>query len=179
MNIGFDLDKVFINYPPFIPEKLVDWLYKKHNHVLAYRYPSKIEQAIRRLSHNTVFRRPIKENVAFLTELARTNSHKRYLISGRFGFLENITKNLLKRHHLSELFCGFEFNFKNKQPHIFKDEAIKKFKIDIYIDDDLPLLEFLARRNPNVKFFWLTKNPQKNSQKNIKSIRRLEEIFSK
>jgi len=179
MNIGFDLDKVFINYPPFIPGKLVDWIYKKHDHILAYRYPSKTEQIIRGLSHGSLLRPPIKENVAFLAELAKTNSHKRYLISGRFGFLENITKNLLKKHHLTELFCGLEFNFKNKQPHIFKDAAIKKHKIDIYIDDDLPLLEFLAQRNPKVKFFWLTKKPKKNVQENLKSIKRLEEIFSK
>ena len=29
MNIGFDLDKVFIDTPPFIPKTVIEKLYKK------------------------------------------------------------------------------------------------------------------------------------------------------
>ena len=177
MNIGFDLDKIFIDNPPFIPLSLINALYGEHsNGHLSYRIPGKIEQYIRKLSHAPFFRPPIKENIALLGKYAQ---HKKnfFLISSRFGFLTKETNKIIKINHLNTLFSSMTFNPKNEQPHFFKDRIITKQHIDIFIDDDLPLLRFLAPRHPQISFFWFNKNIHKKINNSIQAITRLDRIF--
>lgn len=180
MNIGFDLDKIFINYPPFIPDKLIDRLYKQRSDgVLLYRIPSKPEQILRIISHHPIFRPPLSGNIRFAKNLAnkKINNNKYYLISSRFGFLKTRTKIILQKYNLDKIFDGMYFNFSNKQPHFFKNETIKKLKIQLYVDDDLPLVKFLARENQKTKFFWLNKKTKGPLEKNLIAITHLSQMF--
>ena len=129
MNIGFDLDKIFIDYPPFIPSGVIDKLYKKKaNGVLLYRIPSKPEQMVRRLSHLPLLRPPIKDNIRFLKSISK-EKNKLYLISSRFDFLRGITEKLMEKQGFDKVFDGMYFNFDNQQPHIFKKRCFKKTQI--------------------------------------------------
>lgn len=178
MNIGFDLDKVFIDYPPLIPDSLIDRLYKKKsNGILAYRFPSKPEQYLRKASHLPFLRPVIKENVKFLRNIPR--DHKLYLISSRFGFLKSESEDLVKRNKFDKVFEKICFNFSNEEPHIFKDQKIHDLKLDIYLDDDFPLLKYVAKKNKKTRFFWLNKNPKKSSlTRNITAVNSISDIFS-
>lgn len=175
MNIGFDLDKVFIDTPPFIPKTFIDKLYKKRdNGVLLYRIPGTAEKIVRNISHLPFFRPPIQDNLEFL-RLFSGNKNKLYLISSRFKFLENKTNNIVKKYHFSQIFDGMYFNFADEQPHLFKNRVIKNLKLDYYIDDDLSLLNYVARDNPRTKFFWLTNKSEKISLlPNIHAISKLQ-----
>ncbi len=155
MRIGFDFDKVFVDYPPFIPSSIIDRLYKKKNHKLVYRFPSEFEQKIRILSHHWMLRSPIKKNIEVLSEITKINELDIFLISGRFGFLKNKTEIWLKRHKLKKFFKKMYFNFENEQPHLLKDKMIRKLKLTKFVDDDLDLLLYLSKRNPRIDFFWL------------------------
>jgi len=179
MNIGFDLDKVFIDTPSFVPDRLIDRLYKKSgNGNLLYRIPGPVEQAFRKLTHFPFMRPPIKKNLLFLKNFPKKNN-KLYLISSRYKFLRPETAKIIKKYNFIKLFDELFFNFKDKQPHIFKDEVIKKLKLDLYIDDDLALLKYVAKNNPRTKFFWLNNNFQTiELPKNITSINNLSEIFN-
>jgi hypothetical protein len=178
MNIGFDLDKVFIDYPPLISPKLIDKLYKKRdNGVLIYRIPSYPEQLLRRASHAPFLRPAIKENLEFLKNISKKD-HKLYLISSRFKFLEKHTQKLVQRFRLDEIFDGLYFNYGNLQPHIFKEEVIKGLNLDSYIDDDLSLIKHVAKTSPKTKFFWLNQAKMKQDlPDNVFSISKLAEIF--
>src|SRR3989344_2771214 len=62
MKIGFDFDKVFIDYPPFFPPSLINRIYKKQGgKALQYRIPKKPEQLIRITTHFSLFRPVIKK----------------------------------------------------------------------------------------------------------------------
>jgi hypothetical protein len=177
MNIGFDFDKVFIDYPPVIPDYFFDRFYKKRaNGVLLYRIPSAPEQVFRKLTHLPFMRPVIRENVAFLKTISK-QEHTLYLISSRFGFLEQITARLVRRHGFDAIFDGLYFNFQNKQPHLFKSEVIKNLRLDIYVDDDLPLLRYVARHNKRTRFYWLNKKTAEQMTFNIRGITSLKEIF--
>lgn len=178
MNIGFDLDKVFIDYPPLIPAALIDKLYKKRdNGVLLYRFPSYPEQLFRRFTHLPIFRGPIKKNLVFLKKISK-KENKLYLISSRYKFLEGRTNQVVKTYGLDKVFDNLFFNYENKQPHIFKNDVIKKLHLDIYIDDDLSLIKYVAAQNPKTKFFWLTNHKKGASLgKNIYAISQISEIF--
>lgn len=157
MNIGFDFDRVLVNYPPFVPAWLIDWLYRRHDKKeLTYRIPrSKGEQLLRKVSHFHLFRPKIQDNIEFVCHFPHNpHAHNLYLISSRYKFLENITHKLLRRYGLKDTFCSVNLNTKNEQPHFFKEKAIKRLKINLYIDDDLDLLKYLHKTCPQTKFIW-------------------------
>ena len=174
--VGFDFDKVFVNYPPLIPDELIEWLYKIKNHKLRYRYPSKTEQKIRILSHYPIFRHPSKKNIASLKDIWKNNKDI-YLISSRFSFLDKRTYYWTKRYGIEKFFKKMYFNFNDEQPHIFKNKVIKKEGIKKFVDDDLDLLRYLSKENPKVEFYWLSnKKPQKELPNSIKIVKNLEEF---
>lgn len=179
MNIGFDLDKIFVDYPPFVPDAIIDRLYKKKSSGnLEYRYPSPLEQKLRQISHNPLFRPTIKKNLAYLQNLDG-EKNKLYLISSRFGFLKTQTDTLIKKLGFQNVFDGIYFNFSNKQPHLFKNDIIHNLNLDIYIDDDFALLKYVAKNNKKTTFYWLNKHaPKGKLTRNIIAIHSLSDIFS-
>jgi len=180
MNIGFDFDKVFIDYPPFFPAKVIDKLYKqKDNGILLYRIPTYPEQLFRKATHLPFFRPAIKENLAVLKSISK-KKNQLYLISSRYNFLRNETNRLIQKHELDKIFDHMYFNYDNEQPHLFKEKILKTLHLDLYIDDDLSLLRHVAKSNPKTKFFWLNHTTEsKPLAKNITEIKKLTEIFSK
>lgn len=177
MNIGFDLDKIFVDYPPLIPDAVIDRLYKKKsNGILFYRIPGKLEQYIRVLSHHPFLRPVIGKNLEFVRKLSKDKSNTLFLISSRFGFLKKRTQHLIEKYHLDKIFSRMYFNFQNNQPHVFKSSILKKQKIDIFIDDDLPLIRYLAKIYPQIIFFWLNKNKKEKISSNIYGITNLLQI---
>lgn len=177
MRIGFDLDNVFINTPPFIPDTLTERIYrKKTDGILLYRIPGRKEQLLRIALHKPIFRPKIKKNISFLQTLSETE-HELYLISSRFGFLRKATERITKKYGLDTLFKKLYFNYENNQPHLFKDKVIKQLKLQKYVDDDLHLLKYIASKNNNIKLYWYNKKLDKKISKNIRAITRLEEIL--
>src|SRR6185503_6799514 len=177
MNIGFDFDKVFIDYPPFLPKKLFDKFYKKRdNGVLLYRIPAYPEQILRKTLHLPFMRPPIKENLAFLKGISK-KENKLFLISSRYKFLEKETNRLIQKYQLDKIFDSMYFNYENKQPHLFKEEVMKYLDLHKYIDDDLSLLKHVAKDNNKTKFYWLNTNGSSQTYpKNIIEITTLDEI---
>lgn len=178
MRIGFDLDKIFINTPPFIPDFIISKLYmKKSNGLLLYRIPGKYEQLIRHISHDPLFRPPIKENMNFLHSIAH-DKNTLFLISSRFSFLKKQTHKLVKIYKLDDAFHNIYFNFENNQPHIFKLEKIKKLELDKFVDDDLYLLKYIASRNNKTKLYWLNHKINKSISKNIRAITKISDVLT-
>lgn len=179
MRIGFDLDKVFIDTPPFIPNTVITKFYKKRdNGILLYRMPSRPEQLFRKAMHATVLRPPMKKNLAFLQALSQAKKHQLFLISSRFKFLEPETALIVKKYELDKIFDKLYFNYDNKQPHEFKNETLQKLHLDIFVDDDLSLLRHVAKDNPKTKFFWFDEHAKRATMgNNIKAITTLGEIL--
>ncbi len=178
MNIGFDLDKVLVDYPPFIPSWIIDKLYKKKdNGILLYRIPGKFEQFVRIFSHHPFFRPIIKHNLSFVQSLSEKDSNQLFLISSRFGFLKKRTDAIVKREHLNTIFQKLYFNYKNQQPHLFKDKIIKTEEIKKYVDDDLSLLKYLSQHNPQTTFYWLNPFMKVKLYKNLFGITKISQML--
>jgi hypothetical protein len=178
MNIGFDLDKIFIDYPPVVPSWIIDKLYKlKDNGSLEYRIPGKPEQKLRQLSHTRIFRPVIKNNMQFLKMLSLDKKHSLFLVSSRFGFLKKQTDALAKRHNFKDIFTSIHFNFDNNQPHEFKKDVLKQLHLDRYVDDDLSLLKYLSSYFPKTIFYWLNSHSRDKILKNVKGITRIQDVL--
>ena len=108
MNIGFDLDRILIDTPPFIPSEIIDKFYKeKVDHKLWYKVPVKIsglEKTIRIVSHSPFLRRPIMKNINFLRSISSGNKDKYFIVSGRFNFLKKRTDDIIKRYNFNKIF---------------------------------------------------------------------------
>jgi len=180
MKIGFDLDKIFINTPPFLPMYVITKFYKaRDNGILLYRFPAKPEQLLRKASHHPLLRPPIKQNLALLRDLAKDKNNHMYLISSRFKFLEPETEILVKKYGLDKIFDKLYFNYENKQPHKFKNEILQELKLDVFVDDDLSLIKYVAKENPKTQFFWLDERAKfAKLSDNITSIMNLKQMFS-
>lgn len=186
MILGFDFDKVFIDYPPFVPYSLIEFLYKGSSYFrsttksdkIHYRFPGSFEQKMRIVSHYSLFRPLINENFEILKKISSNKDNRTYLVSSRFGFLKTRTNQLLNKYGLKKYFDGVYFNFKNEQPHLFKERTIKKLNIETYIDDDLQLALYLSSKLPNLKIFWVTagKNIPSNLPKKIVPIKSLKDL---
>ena len=180
MKIGFDLDKIFINTPPFVPISIINKFYKQRdNGILLYRIPSRPEQVFRKATHVPLLRQPIKRNLTFLKELAREKTHHLYLISSRFQFLQPETEILVKKYGLDKIFEKLYFNYENKQPHEYKNEILKELNLDIFVDDDLSLVRYVSKQNPKTQFFWLDDQTKFGKlTDNITAITNLDQLFS-
>jgi len=159
IRIAFDLDGVIIDKPPFIPKKLLEWLFRgPRKDGLHYRFPTtKFEQWIRKLSHFWLFRPPIKKNIEFIKNLAKDPKYELYIVSGRYSFLEKETKKWLEKWKLTGIFKEIFINLKNEQPHLFKERILKKNGIQIFVDDDELISLYLSKKNIG-KIFCYSKN---------------------
>src|SRR3990167_6999758 len=124
--IGFDLDGVFISGPPFIPKFLIEWLYKQRRNSLLYRFPGKLEQKIRDLSHIPIFRPAIKNNLLFFKKTRLSNM---YLISSRFSFLKQRTADWDKKNNFFGYFKKCYFN-ENLDLFFFRPKEIRNMEFD-------------------------------------------------
>mgnify|MGYP001606709234 CR=1 FL=1 len=103
-----------------------------------------------------------------------------YLVTTRFGFLENITINWLKKYHLHQLFHQVIINKKDLEPNEFKVKTVKELGLDYFVDDDLETLNILSK-NTETKLIWLCPphvNPAINKNPEIVSCDNLSSIYS-
>jgi len=177
IKIAFDLDGVIIDKPPFIPKKLLEWLFKgTKKDGLHYRFPAtKFEQWIRKLSHFWLFRPPIKKNIEFIKKLAKNPKYELYIVSGRYSFLEKETEIWLTKRGLGKILKKVYINVTDNQPHLFKEKILKSLKPQIFVDDDSFLTDYLVEKIPNQKIFYFSLG--KNLCKKTPQVSTLEEIF--
>lgn len=179
MNIGFDLDGIFVGLHPLIPKEFIEWLYKgPQNHKPRYRFPStQLEQNIRIWSHIALLRPKISGNAEFLKELSADKKNNIFLISSRYEFLTKQTLSLFKKYDLENYFFKIYLNSQNEQPHLFKKAVLEKLNLDIFVEDDLMLLQFLQKFFPKTKLLWYNPNNTKRIPSGILHIKSLKEIL--
>lgn len=177
-SIGLDLDGVLVGLPPLVPSWIVERLYKDQNSTtISYRFPGKLEQYIRRLSHLPFVRPAIEPNCTLVRQFAEKNDL--FLISGRYSFLEQVTVDWLKKYKLFSSFKTIYLNLNNEQPHIFKSMLLEKLKLSSYIDDDFDSIMYCAPRYRKTHFYWYTNtNTVKLNHSNITGISDLKKVLS-
>ncbi len=156
--VAFDLDGIIIDKPPLISKRLLERLFRgKANHKLHYRFPkSYLEQLIRKISHFYLFRPPIKENIDFIKELSKNPEYEIYAISGRYSFIKEETGKWFGKRKIDKLFKQVFLNTEDEQPHLFKERKLKELGVQIFVDDDELLADYLASKLEDAKIFCLS-----------------------
>jgi len=156
IKIAFDLDGVIIDKPPFIPKSLLEWLFRGGTgDIFSCRYPTcKVDQLLRKISHFYLFRPPIKKNITFLKKLSKNKQFEFFVISSRYSFLTNETKNWFQKREIDGLFKKIYLNTNDLKPYLFKEKILKELKPDIFIDDDKEIISYLKEKIPHVRFYY-------------------------
>ncbi|MFA6814659.1 MAG: hypothetical protein WCR60_03895, partial [Patescibacteria group bacterium] len=86
-----------------------------------------------------------------------------YLITGRFGHLQKDYLKWKEKMNADQLFVKNFMNDNDEQPHLFKERLIKELKLDVFIEDNWDIVQYLDRRLNNskstkksTKIIWLT-----------------------
>ncbi|MBL7078459.1 hypothetical protein ISS42_02280 [Candidatus Shapirobacteria bacterium] len=149
IRIGVDLDGVVVNKPPIVPKKLIEWLIRSHtNHEKKYRFPkTNLERWIRIQSHHYKLRPPLSKNLQAIKNLEKLKSFEVFFISSRYRFLANQTRQWFKNYFPQFDYKKVFINLENQQPHLFKEEMIRKLKIDYFLEDDQRTISYLRKRS--------------------------------
>lgn len=160
LRVGFDLDGVLLYNPTRIVRPLVTEAKKllfRQRKLKFYLPHSLLQKSLWYFLHkSSLFISPGYHEVK---QLVKDGKIKAYLITARYSFLQNDLGNWLKKLEAGKYFQGSIYNKNNEQPHLFKEKIIKKLNLDIFVEDNWDIVNYLdskhEARNPKTKIFWI------------------------
>ncbi|OGG03162.1 hypothetical protein A2W14_03625 [Candidatus Gottesmanbacteria bacterium RBG_16_37_8] len=160
IRVGLDFDGV-VAYNPFRIVR-APWAFFKSRILgirkLTFFYPkTNFSKFIWKLMHDSSIFPAKGKNL--LMDLVNNDLIEVHLVSGRFSFLDDHLYSWLDRYGMRKIFKSINWNRKDKQPHKFKEELIRNKKIEIFVEDNWDIVEYLGESNKNygkrVKIFWI------------------------
>ncbi len=148
LKVGFDLDGVLLYNPLRMTRPLISFLKRKKIAIqrkdLEFYVPkSGFEQYLWELFHkSSVFLAPGFSQIAILKQKKLITP---YLITGRFGHLQQDFDQWKQKMNADELFAGCYMNDQEEQPHLFKERMIKELKLDVFIEDNWDIVRYLDK----------------------------------
>jgi hypothetical protein len=162
IKVGFDLDGVLLYNPARIFRPIIYFLKKNilKRKTNQFYYPkNKLEQFIWLFLHkSSLF--PTK-GINEIKQLIKQKKIKVYVISARYESLKEDFLFWKKKIDLENLFSSWYYNEKNNQPHLYKEKMIKKLNLDIFVEDNWDIVNYLKSQMSNlkskkkVKIFWI------------------------
>ena len=94
------------------------------------------------------------QGVELLREMATDPRWEFHLVTARFSFLQDDLAKWLNKNGLTDVFKTINLNKKDDQPHLFKEEIMKRLNVHYFVDDNLDIVEYLAKKK-NAKIYWI------------------------
>lgn len=155
LRVGFDLDGVILYNPArtirrpvsivkrmFMPKELGHFYYPKSKHL----------QTLNRLLHKSSFM--VAPGFQDIIDLAKKGHIEPYIITARWSFLKDDFEAWMKKLHVPVHFKSYHLNEKNEQPHKFKERMIKELKLDVFVEDNLDIVQHLDKET-DVHVIWI------------------------
>jgi hypothetical protein len=159
LKIGFDLDGVLLYNPARIARPLISIMKRKHIAIkrqeLEFYVPKPgLQQFLWKLFHkSSLFLSPGFKQIE---QLKNQDLIEPYLITGRFNHLREDFERWQKRMCASQVFNQCFMNGKDEQPHLFKKRLINKLKLDVFIEDNWDIVQYLHQQCPHTKVIWVS-----------------------
>lgn len=172
LKVGFDLDGVILYNPLRIFRCLAKKFLKPlkasllHQDKSSFYLPkTNLEKFLWKIIHWSSFK--INGGYDDIKRLSKNKKIKLYLITGRYGFLEADYKKWLDKIEAKKVFVKCHLNKNNLQPNQFKENLIKKLKLDAYVEDNFDIIEKL-NHHTKAKIIWLSNLADKNISYDLK-----------
>ncbi len=166
LKVGFDLDGVLLYNPARIVRPIISLLKKKkiafERKELEFYVPKPgWQQLFWELMHkSSVFLAP---GFNELVKLKEAGLIEPYLITARFGHLQKDFENWKQKMKADQIFQKCYMNSQDEQPHLFKENLIKKLKLDIFIEDNWDIVRYLdvqcqikGGKSCNTRVIWVS-----------------------
>jgi hypothetical protein len=166
LRVGFDLDGVLLYNPARIVRPIISLMKKKKvlidREELEFYVPKPgVGQFFWELLHkSSVWVAPGFEQIE---QLKNQKLIEPYLITGRFGHLKQDYLKWKQKMRADQLFLNCYMNDRDEQPHLFKERMIKELKLDVFIEDNWDIVQYLdqtfSQKQDNqdlVKIIWLS-----------------------
>lgn len=163
LKVGFDLDGVILYNPVRVLRPLSAFISKlifKKKATNFFIPQSPVAKFIWYLLHKSSFvpARGLYE----LRKLVLEGKIEAHLITGRYASLTNDFQSWMKSIDSDKLFASQSHNIKNEQPHIFKQNMIKKMGLDVFVEDNWDIVSELKATGSKLqatgktRIFWIS-----------------------
>lgn len=153
LRVGFDLDGVLLYNPLRITRPLVSIaknLFFKKQPLHFYTPQKNWEKQIWKFFHkSSIFIAPGLDDVK---KLIKNKKIKAYIVTARYSYLKNDLEKWLKKMKVDRHFSGIYYNRQDEQPHLYKERMIKKLGLDIFVEDNWDIADYL---NPKTRTYWI------------------------
>ncbi len=166
LKVGFDLDGVLLYNPARLFRPIIALIKRKkiiinRNHLEFYVPKPGLGQFFWELLHKSSMW--LAPGFNEIEELKKAKKIEAYLITGRFGHLQENYEMWRKKMNADSLFMKSFMNSSDEQPHLFKERLIRELKLDYFIEDNWDIVQYLASRfnqsrqeKKVVKIIWLS-----------------------
>lgn len=155
LRVGFDLDGVLLYNPARIIRPFVSYVKRifLHKKKLKFYYPkTRSEKLFWRFVHkSSILNAP---GLHEITRLVNEGKIEAYLITARYNFLGSTVTEWIQKNKLEKTFKGVFYNSKDEQPHEFKERMIKELNLDIFVEDNFDIVEYISKKT-KVKVVWI------------------------
>lgn len=156
LRIGFDLDGVILYNPVRIFRPLASFfkpLVFKPNGQKFYFPRTGPEKFLWRILHKTSFWEA--SGLKDIGHLASTRKIEPYIITARYDFLKNDVEQWFKKIQVHTHFSKCIYNTKNEEPHFFKERMIRDLNLDVFVEDNWGIVEYLSTKFSRTKIVWI------------------------
>ncbi|MBD3250402.1 MAG: hypothetical protein GF381_02430 [Candidatus Pacebacteria bacterium] len=159
LRVGFDLDGVLLYNPARLARPLISVLKKKHIAIdrkeLEFYVPKPgWEQFFWELLHkSSIF---IAPGFGRIKKLKDQGLIEPYLVTARFNHLKKDFDNWKKKMEADQLFECCYLNEADEQPHLFKQRLIKELGLNVFIEDNWDIVNYLHRQCQQTDIFWIS-----------------------
>lgn len=155
LKVGFDFDGVIAYNPLRIARFPIVYFKRKifGVHEMKFYYPKYAWQQIfwRVLHKSSIFP---SRGIKLLKQLVKNGDIEAHLITGRYRFLDGDLHKWLHKHDLRDIFTTININEENEQPHLFKEKIIQKHNLQIFIEDNWDIVNYLSQKNVS-QIYWI------------------------
>ncbi len=156
LKVGFDLDGVILYNPARIMRPLVasfKSIFLKKKKLKFYVPQTKHERFMWDLFHkSSLFIAPGFDQIE---TLSRSNRIEPYIITARYDFLKHDFEHWITKMKARDYCKGCYHNKDDNQPHLYKEEMVRRFDLDVFVEDNLDIVRHLSKTFPDKKILWI------------------------
>lgn len=161
LKVGFDLDGVILYNPARIARPFISWL--KDKKIIGRKKSeffipkTRFQQWLWYLFHkSSIFVAP---GLPEIKDLVDRGLIEAYIITARFNHLKHDFEKWLNKAEVKNIFKQSFLNELNEQPYLFKKKMIEKLDLDLFVEDNWDIVNFLDNKvkwpKKKPKIFWI------------------------
>lgn len=156
LKVGFDLDGVILYNPvrifrPFV-STIKPILFGRKKSKKFYFPQTSLEKTLWRFLHKTSF--IIAPGFDNIEKMAKDKKIAPYIITARYDFLKDDLENWINKINKTNFLAGYHYNKENLEPHLFKEKMIKILDLDIFVEDNWGIANYLSKK-VKTRIFWI------------------------